>query len=88
MNRDSYVKYIERVIYGNLAQAQLGGVPGTLNIVRSFLNVRPSTKNQEIIEVDTLALPPRPPLTLFEIGTCGRVSQPLVRATYILLLIH
>ncbi|XP_069113478.1 nuclear pore complex protein Nup93-like [Argopecten irradians] len=36
-----YTKYITNTIYGNLQQAQLGGVPGTYNLVRSFLNVKP-----------------------------------------------
>ena len=35
----SYVKYINVTVYSNLQQAQLGGVPGTYNLVRSFLNV-------------------------------------------------
>ncbi|XP_013389179.1 nuclear pore complex protein Nup93-like [Lingula anatina] len=36
----SYHKYITATVYGNLQQAQLGGVPGTYHLVRSFLNVR------------------------------------------------
>lgn len=28
------------MIYGNLQQAQLGGVPGTYHLVRSFLNIK------------------------------------------------
>lgn len=27
-------------VYGNLHQAQLGGVPGTYQLVRSFLNIK------------------------------------------------
>ncbi|XP_046568513.1 nuclear pore complex protein Nup93-like [Haliotis rubra] len=37
----TYVKYINTMIYVNLQQAQLGGVPGTLNLVKSYLKVRP-----------------------------------------------
>jgi len=37
---DSYTKYIKLTVYTNLATAQLGGIPGTYHLVRSFLNVR------------------------------------------------
>ncbi|XP_052062169.1 nuclear pore complex protein Nup93-like [Mytilus californianus] len=37
----TYAKYIDITISSNLQQAQRGGIPGTYNIVRSFLNVRP-----------------------------------------------
>ena len=30
-------------IHGNLQQAQLGGIPGTYHLVRSFLNIRLSS---------------------------------------------
>ncbi|KAL4234656.1 Nucleoporin nup93 [Mactra antiquata] len=36
----SYKKFITGQISGNLQQAQLGGVPGTCNLVRSYLNIR------------------------------------------------
>ena len=36
----SYLKYVTLMVYSNLQQAQLGGVPGTYNLVRSFLNIR------------------------------------------------
>ncbi|XP_028392080.1 nuclear pore complex protein Nup93-like [Dendronephthya gigantea] len=36
-----YQKYIERIVYGNLQQAQLGGVPGVFSLVKSFLKLRP-----------------------------------------------
>ncbi|XP_060553313.1 nuclear pore complex protein Nup93-like [Ruditapes philippinarum] len=39
----SYKKFITRHISGNLQQAQLGGVPGTCNLVRSYLNIRQAT---------------------------------------------
>lgn len=35
----SYVKYLEMKVYSNLHQAQRGGVPGTYNLVRSYLNL-------------------------------------------------
>lgn len=48
-----YLKYITTTIYGNLQQAQLGGIPGTYNLVRSFLNVKPlSVRNLEEGTVD------------------------------------
>jgi nuclear pore complex protein Nup93 len=37
---ESYGKFITATIYGNLQQAQLGGIPGTYHLVRSFLNVK------------------------------------------------
>ena len=36
----SYRQYIQHTVYANLAQAELGGVPGTYNLVKSFLNIR------------------------------------------------
>ncbi|XP_046843260.1 nuclear pore complex protein Nup93-like [Xenia sp. Carnegie-2017] len=36
-----YQKYIERTVYNNLQQAQLGGVPGVFFLVKSFLKIRP-----------------------------------------------
>lgn len=36
-----YTKHINKTICENLQQAQRGGVPGTYNNVKSFLNVRP-----------------------------------------------
>jgi nuclear pore complex protein Nup93 len=38
--QQSYVKYIEMKVYSNLHQAQRGGIPGTYNLVRSFLNIQ------------------------------------------------
>ncbi|XP_040266139.1 nuclear pore complex protein Nup93 [Bufo bufo] len=37
---ESYKTYTMTSVYANLQQAQLGGVPGTYHIVRSFLNIR------------------------------------------------
>ncbi|KAG8437674.1 hypothetical protein GDO86_008399 [Hymenochirus boettgeri] len=36
----SYKNYTQMSVFANLQQAQLGGVPGTYNLVRSFLNIR------------------------------------------------
>ncbi|XP_042196200.1 nuclear pore complex protein Nup93 isoform X1 [Callorhinchus milii] len=36
----SYKNYVMATVYGNLHQAQLGGVPGTYQLVRSFLNIK------------------------------------------------
>ncbi|KAM4614069.1 nuclear pore complex protein Nup93 [Discoglossus pictus] len=37
---ESYKNYTLMRVFANLQQAQLGGVPGTYNLVRSFLNIR------------------------------------------------
>ncbi|XP_075045076.1 nuclear pore complex protein Nup93 isoform X2 [Mixophyes fleayi] len=37
---ESYKNYTMMSVFANLQQAQLGGVPGTYNLVRSFLNIR------------------------------------------------
>ncbi|KAJ7415360.1 Nuclear pore complex protein Nup93 [Pitangus sulphuratus] len=36
----SYKNYTFATVFGNLHQAQLGGVPGTYQLVRSFLNIK------------------------------------------------
>lgn len=36
----SYKNYTLVTVFGNLNQAQLGGVPGTYQLVRSFLNIK------------------------------------------------
>lgn len=36
----SYKSYTFVTVFGNLHQAQLGGVPGTYQLVRSFLNIK------------------------------------------------
>lgn len=36
----SYSKFIRRTVFDNLSTAQLGGVPGTYPLVRSFLNIK------------------------------------------------
>jgi len=40
----AYTKFIKMTVYSNLSSANLGGIPGTYHLVRSYLNVRvPST---------------------------------------------
>uniref|UniRef100_A0A7M4E2B2 Nuclear pore complex protein Nup93 n=1 Tax=Crocodylus porosus TaxID=8502 RepID=A0A7M4E2B2_CROPO len=36
----SYMNYTLVTVFGNLHQAQLGGIPGTYQLVRSFLNIK------------------------------------------------
>jgi len=36
----SHAKFIRNVVFSNLSSAQLGGVPGTYHLVRSFLNIK------------------------------------------------
>lgn len=36
----SYKNYTLVTVFGNLHQAHLGGVPGTYQLVRSFLNIK------------------------------------------------
>lgn len=40
LNFSSYKNYTLVTVFGNLHQAQLGGVPGTYQLVRSFLNIK------------------------------------------------
>lgn len=35
-----FLIYMEKVVYGNLAEAKRGGVPGVLALVQAYLNVR------------------------------------------------
>lgn len=37
---NTYAKYVRLTVYGNLQQATLGGIPGTEQLVCSFLNVK------------------------------------------------
>ena len=45
----TYLKYVQETVYSNLAQAQLGGIPGTFNLIKSFLNIKldPNTPGLE-----------------------------------------
>lgn len=47
-------------VFGNLHQAQLGGVPGTYQLVRSFLNIKlpgplPGMQVTQIINVSSFS---------------------------------
>jgi len=42
----SHTKFIRNVVFSNLSSAQLGGVPGTYHLVRSFLNMRVPANTQ------------------------------------------
>ena len=35
-----FLKFIKNTVFSNLQQAELGGIPGTYHLVRSFLNVK------------------------------------------------
>ena len=50
-----YQKYIERIVYSNLQQAQLGGVPGVFFLVKSFLKIRPLVAISHELEVGYLS---------------------------------
>jgi nuclear pore complex protein Nup93 len=36
----AFLKFVKNTVFANLQKAQLGGVPGTYHLVRSFLNVK------------------------------------------------
>ena len=36
----AFLKFVKNTVFTNLQKAQLGGVPGTYHLVRSFLNVK------------------------------------------------
>ncbi|KAH9515701.1 Nucleoporin nup93 [Bulinus truncatus] len=50
----NYIRYLETTVTSNMRQAQLGGVPGTYNLVLSYLNVKPpvTTRSSEDGELD------------------------------------
>ena len=45
----AFLKHVNATVYSNLRQAQLGGIPGTYQLVRSYLNVKvaPNTPGLE-----------------------------------------
>ncbi|XP_077993570.1 nuclear pore complex protein Nup93-like [Glandiceps talaboti] len=53
---ESYVEYMTNIVFGNLKRAQLGGIPGIYNLVRSYLSVRlpPNTPGLEDGDVEGL----------------------------------
>ena len=46
-----YLLYIEKTVYENTQHARLGGIPGTLNLVKSFLKIKlhPATPGLEVL---------------------------------------
>ena len=51
----SYLAYIRSTVESNLQQAEQGGIPGTYNLVRAFLNIKMPTI-APVLEVRTLSL--------------------------------
>ena len=43
-----YRMYIQETVYGSLSLAQLGGVPGTYQLVRSYLNLKQAAMIPEL----------------------------------------
>ena len=35
-----YLKFVQDTVYDNLHEAKLGGVPGTFNLVKSYLKIK------------------------------------------------
>lgn len=52
--QQNYIRYLETTISSNLRQAQLGGIPGTYNLVLSYLKVKPpiTARSSEDGELD------------------------------------
>lgn len=46
--RIRYLDFMRDTVYRSLPQAKLGGVPGTYQLVRSFLNIRQVGRNPEL----------------------------------------
>ena len=40
LSSSRYLKFVKDTVYGNLQQAQLGGVPGAFHLVKSFLKIK------------------------------------------------
>lgn len=41
----SFKKFVRTTVFSNLQQANLGGIPGTFHMIRSFLNVKLAPNN-------------------------------------------
>jgi nuclear pore complex protein Nup93 len=63
-----YLDYIREMVYRSLPQAQLGGVPGTRQLVKSYLNLVPS-----LVGVD----PGSPWRMVFYCMRCGDLQDAL-----------
>jgi len=75
----SYIKFIRNVVYSNLSSAQLGGVPGTFNLVRSFLNLKLPSSAPGLDDGLVEGVPIWP--MIFYCLRCGDVSAALQAAT-------
>ena len=66
-------------MYSNLSSAELGGVPGTLNLVRSFLNIKHATPAPGLDDGLVEGVPVWP--MIFYCLRCGDISAALDAAT-------
>ena len=67
------------VVYSNLSSAQLGGVPGTFSLVRSFLNIKHPTSSPGLDDGLVDGVPVWP--MIFYCLRCGDISAALQAAT-------
>jgi len=74
----AFLKFVKNTVFANLQKAQLGGVPGTYHLVRSFLNVKisPHTPGLEDGLVDGVPVWP----LIFYCLRCGDVSAAIQAA--------
>merc|ERR1719187_2986596 len=71
----SYIKFIRNVVYSNLTSAQLGGIPGTFHLVRSFLNIKMPSGGPGLVDgVPVWAM-------IYYCLRCGDVTAALQAAT-------
>ncbi|KAG1675940.1 Nuclear pore complex protein Nup93 [Nymphon striatum] len=70
-----YIEYIKTTISSNLQKAQLGGVPGTFHLIKSFLNVK-LTNNYPGLEDGSVDGQPVWPIIYFCLR-CGDLSAAL-----------
>ena len=71
--------FFRNVVYSNLSSAQLGGVPGTYNMVRSFLNLKLSSSSPGLDDglVDQVPVWP----FIFYCLRCGDIDAALSAAS-------
>ena len=75
---NKFLKFVKNTVFTNLQKAQLGGVPGTYHLVRSFLNVKisPHTPGLEDGVVDGVPVWP----LIFFCLRCGDISAAIQAA--------
>ena len=92
-----YLDYIKDCVYQSPSQAQLGGVPGTFQLVRSFLHLRQLAATPGLEVCLTTAAqsspvpPPSPPLRMavLRASQCGLLSSTACAVgTWTMLLTH